>query len=297
MHGDGDHMNLLTTETETETATEPVVGKTLDALLAEALSNTDTTRDTFVELWQKAIDAITAAKETIETESERALDLENADPDKSNEAVRVAKRTAERLSKATHKLKAKVDQIDAINYAEEWHERADEIAGERDKLAQELADLYPTFVTKLADLFARIDENKADIEHLHGYAPRGESRRLVDAELGARGLESYSAAQPRLRDNLKLPRFDRPIDVAFPEPPPLNPYAEVMLAHVRAVEAKQVGMFGPDWHEARKLVDEQRRLEIAARDAELARQAEREKQQYHQRLLDEDRRRRGLNGS
>ena len=105
-------------------------------------------------------------------------------------------------------------------------------ADERDALAIELAELYPSFVQKIADLFSRIDENTGAISDLHGEAPRGEWRRLVDAELVSRNLDRYTAEQPPLRDNLKLPRFDRPTDIAYPVPPSLNPYATVMLDHI-----------------------------------------------------------------
>ncbi len=156
-------MNLLLAETETETepvqpVTETVAEVSLDALLAEAFASETVFREVLIELWQRSLGIINLTKETIELESERILDLENTDYDKSDEAVRIAERTVERLTKAIYQLEFKVDKIDAINYANKWHERANEIADERDKLGNELRELYPEFVTKLANLFARIDE-------------------------------------------------------------------------------------------------------------------------------------------
>jgi hypothetical protein len=49
----------------------------------------------------------------------------------------------------------------------------------------------------------------------------GERRPLLDAELTARGLQSYNAAQPRLRDNLKLPDWLQPRDIAYWQSPML----------------------------------------------------------------------------
>ena len=192
--------------------------------------------------------------------------MENTDYDKSDEAVRIAERTVERLTKATYQLEFKVDKIDAINYGNKWHERANEIADEREQLGNELRELYPEFVTKLANLFARIDENAAAISALHGQAPRGEPLRLFeDAELVARGLESYSAAQLRLSDNLKLPNWSQPFEIFYPIPAPLNSFAVVMLNHMPAVDAKYA--FGADWAAAQKIKDEQTKAEFAKRAA------------------------------
>lgn len=292
-------MNLLEAETETQPVetSPPTEDKSLDELLVDALGSETANRDVLVDLWHRAVDAITAAKETVTTKSERALALENAEPDESDRKVRTAQRMVERLTKAIHKLKAKIDQIDIINYSAEWHERANELASERDALAEELRQLYPEFVTKLADLFHRIDENALDIEHLHGYAPRGENRRLIDSELKARGLESYSAAQPKLRDALRLPDWNQPFQIAYPVSMPLNPYAQLMLAQVKAVENKQAGMFTSDWAEARKLVDEQTRIEMDKQAAKNAADEAVKKRDYERAVVEQDRRARmGIRG-
>ena len=279
--------DLLTTETE------PVVEKTLDEMLAEALADENAKRDVLINLWQQALDTIEVAKETIATESERVLDLQNADPDKSDKAVRTAQRTVERLTKAVHEIKCKVSQIDAVNYSKAWHERADQLASERNTLADELVKLYPDFVKQLADLYARIDENAAAISDLHSRAPRGEPLRLFeDAEIVARGLERYTAEQPPLRDNLKLPNFDRSNEIAYPKPAPLNPFINVMLDHIKAVEAKQAGLFTSDWAAAQKVRNEQTRIEMDKRAEVDAAKAASEKRKYEQAVVEGDRRRR-----
>ena len=275
----------------------PAAVKSLDALLVDALGSEATDRDTLVSLWQRTVDAIAAAKATIEVESARTLDLSNSNPGASDEAVRVAHRTIDRLGKAIYLIKARVDALDADIYAQTWHAQANEIGAQRDALAQELAELYPSFVAKLAGVFARIDENKAAIANLHAQAPRGEPRRLIDAELAARGLERYTAEQPPLRDNLKLPRFDRPVDIAYPVPPALNPFAVAMGEHFRALDAKSAGMFGPDWHEAQKIDEDLKREELARRAAQEASQAAERKREFERSVSEQDRRARmGIRG-
>lgn len=272
--------------------------QTLDARIADALGNESADRTCLVALWQEALNTIDAAKQTVEAESEHALDVANPDPDASDEKARRAALTIDRLTRAIPRLKARVDQIDTAAFSDAWHAEADRLKSERDKLADELAEMYPQFVEKITDLYARIDANTAAIGNLHARAPRDECRRLSDAELAARGLQSYTAEQPRLRDNLKLPDFDRPRDIVFPPPPPLNLYFVAAEGALTAMAAKYALSCGPDWAAAKAIEDEQKRAEIAKREDALAAEAAEQKRAYFQHLLDEDRRRRGLaNGS
>ena len=68
-------------------------------------------------LWQESLDAIWSAKTTIETETERSLDLSNSDPDTADDKIRKAQRTVDRLSRAIPQLKDRVEQIDVREYA------------------------------------------------------------------------------------------------------------------------------------------------------------------------------------
>ena len=78
----------------------------------------------------------------------------------------------------------------------------------RDDLAKELADLYPAFAQKLAELLPRIAANDRVIEYINDHAlPKGVDRLLV-AELKARGLPSWvmnSIEPQRITDQLYLP--------------------------------------------------------------------------------------------
>jgi hypothetical protein len=182
---------------------------TLDKRIAAALAETNADN---IELAGLVYDAITAkaeAEETVKIESENELDLSNTDPDASSEKVWKAERTVARLSKAILALQARIAAIEARDAAASWHAQADKVEAERDKIATELAELYPTFMEKLIDIFERIDANNAAINNLYRSAQWGyNDRQIVDAELAARGLQSYSAHQPALRDNIKLPFWD-----------------------------------------------------------------------------------------
>jgi hypothetical protein len=69
---------------------------------------------------------------------------------------------------------------------------------ERDKLAAELAEIYPSLAEKLADLGARVAANDAAIERVNQRQPDG-APWLTGAELIARELNSFSTAQPTFR--------------------------------------------------------------------------------------------------
>jgi hypothetical protein len=265
---------------------------TLDSRIAAALSaNGKASKDDLVALVAEAEQAIAAARDTIATEGERALDITNDDPDASDAAIQKAERNLARLDKALPLLRDRIRQIEATEYARQWHAAADRIESERDKLAGELAERYPAFVEKLAALFDRIDALDGAIGQLHSAAPRGETRRLVGAEPQARGLQSFSAAQPALRDHLALPDLSEPSRIAYPPQVGLNPLAGAMIEAAQAIERKSSTLYSSDWHVAEKLAAEQARAEsdrLAALEA--AKQAE-AKRKFEQAVLADDRRR------
>lgn len=273
---------------------------TLDARISTALRAEDTDREAFMTLWREAFDSITAAKETVETESANLLDIENPDPDASDDKVIKAQRAIDRLTIAIRRLKERVLELDAAAAEDAWQAEADKLEGLRDKLAQELAELYPSFVENVADLFARIDVNTAMIRNLNARAPSvrwGDKQRcLIDAELKARNLDRYSAAQPPLRDKLKLPDWTEPAAIAFPVQV-INQMYAASAGALAAMNAKFAVTCNADWAAAKAIENEQRRAEHAEREAKLAAEEAAKKAKYEQSLLAADRRKqRGLNG-
>ena len=264
---------------------------TLDARLAAALSaNGEADKGTLVALVTEAESAIAAAQETIEIESERLVDIGNPDPEASDAAIRKAERTVARLDKAVQLLKARIRQLDEATYSRDWHKAADKLEAIRDAIAAELVELYPSVVEKLVDLFGRIDTVDAAINRLHGQAQFGERRRVIGAEQRARGLTAYSAAEPPLRDRLQLPDWSETHRVAFPVPPPLNPFAAAMVGAVQALERKSAGLYSADWAAAEKFADEQARQEAARRAEIEAREQAESKKRFEQAVLEDDRR-------
>lgn len=242
---------------------------------------------------------IAEAEETIKTESANALDISNSDPDHSDLQVRRAQRTIARLDQVIPKLQERIRSIEAFEYREQWNANADLLEAQHDALAEELAELYPSVVQQLSDLYERIDANNEAISRLHAAAPSiswGEaSRRLLDAELIARNLPNYDAAHPPLRNNLKLPDWDISRDIAFPVIVDWNARAALLAA----AQAKQLAnkfavSHSADWAKARELqlAEEQADADKKAAEIKAAEAKSFEVYQKHQR--EAELRRRGI---
>jgi hypothetical protein len=113
-----------------------------------------------------------------------------------------------RLQAAVTKLGERLKQLQDQEENERRQLAYDKAKVVRDQLAAELADLYPAFAQKLAELFARVAANDREIEHINKHAlPKGAERLLV-AELKARGLPGWvtnGIHAPRILDLLRLP--------------------------------------------------------------------------------------------
>lgn len=227
--------------------------------IAAALSDEKADRASLVALCEETEVEIVLAPKVIETETERALDLSNSDPDSSDLAATKARGHFVRLTKAIPELTAKIAAIEAVEYAKAWDAEYQTLLNEEIQLAADLAQLYPALLTKLIGVFAKIDYHKARGNILNRRAPRGEDRRIQDAELAARNIGHYDAMHPPLREKLKLPNWDVSRDIAFPADPMEQINRTVALnnaALVHALELKSAGQFGPDWWQANKLQDQ-----------------------------------------
>lgn len=244
----------------------------LDKRVAAALADTDITKNELIALVDEANAAIKAAEQTIQVESERELDLQNDDPDKSDELIRKSKRLVARFTKAIPELAKKIDKITAAEYSAKWHDAFDRIEAERDNLARELATLYPSFVQNIIDLFNRIDACDAKIGQLARAAPStsyqsNEYRRLLEVELVARGLDSFDRFNPPIRENLKLPDPNNTCETIFPPQQNFSLMAlNAMQPALRAMIQKDAVACSPDWAGAQKIEEQRIRAEAEKRD-------------------------------
>lgn len=86
----------------------------------------------------------------------------------------------------------------------------DEAKAERDKLAEELARVYPPIAEQLAELLARMAANDRQLAVINDHKRPSGAERLLSAEEIARGLRGFADGYeriPRITKDLRVPAF------------------------------------------------------------------------------------------
>jgi hypothetical protein len=86
----------------------------------------------------------------------------------------------------------------------QWHLEADAIEAKAKELAGEMRQKYPEVTTWIVDFLKRKAVVDAEVQRLNSVVPGFESRRLIDVELLARGIDSFGSSQP-VHEQLKVP--------------------------------------------------------------------------------------------
>jgi hypothetical protein len=140
------------------------------------------------------------------------------DPTLAASAVAAARREMEdalfrrdRLQMATKRLG---ERLVVARAAEENHRRQaayEKAKLVRDKLAEELSQIYPQVAAQLAELMGRLDASDRELDRINSRLPAG-AERILTAELAARGMTSLFKghlveAAPSITAHLRLPAF------------------------------------------------------------------------------------------
>ena len=238
--------------------------------------------------------AIEHTNQALAAEKQKASDITKVvDASKSAATIATLELETNRLRNAVPRLQQKLQQAEASEYAAKWDRAFKQVATERDALARELTAVYGDMVHNLIDLFDRIEAFDRDkVDRINSCAPAGVSRRMLGVELAARNLTSFSAAQPRLIDNLRLPHPAETSTIIFPRP--ADNSIGLMMAEAAAAMAQRLpaGRYSSDWAGVVKMEKAQAaaksdEIEVALKQAEARKGAE-----YEQALLEADRKRR-----
>jgi hypothetical protein len=192
----------------------------LDGRIAAAFSN-GVTSDAIPPLLAAAKAARVAAAAEAEAARVRALDpvLPSREVSLARAASDDAAFRRDRLAAAVTKLAERRQQLEDQEEIERRQLAYNKASAERDKLAAELADLYPAFAKKLGELCTRVAANDREIEYINQHAlPKGGDRLLV-AELKARGLLGWvtnSIHARRIIELLCLPPWHPRAEYAWP---------------------------------------------------------------------------------
>jgi hypothetical protein len=146
---------------------------------------------------------------------------------------------SERLRSLLPRLQARYEQVAAAEEREQWKRRYETLKVRRDALSAELVRVYPELADRLADLLGRLAAMDVEISNLHHSRPAGVPLHLANVELEARGLTSFTTANPSIARDLRLPAWENGAVALWP--PPEVPLALAATAFVPAAHA------GPDW--------------------------------------------------
>jgi chromosome segregation ATPase len=155
--------------------------------------------------------AVIAAGQEAEAARTRALDpaLSAADVAAARHEMESSFFNRDRMYEAVRRLGERLGEVKQQEEAARRRVAYDAALVERDKLAAELAEVYPSLAEKLADLAARVAANDAAIERVNQKLPDGK-KWLANAELMARQLKSFfdgTADIPRIAKHMRLPAF------------------------------------------------------------------------------------------
>jgi hypothetical protein len=187
----------------------------IEKRVSTMLSSTDATSDDLASLIAETETAIAAADEAAEAEREKALDPAlYPDPKAAREAIEAAEFARDRL----RMLLPRLQEAPAAEYPARWESDYKRIEAKRDEWARKYAE-YPKLVARLVDLFGSAKAVDEEVSRVNGSAPPGEHRRLLGVELTARGLESFSTADPPIAKGVQLPDWAHSARMAWPLPP------------------------------------------------------------------------------
>jgi hypothetical protein len=220
--------------------------------------------------------AIRQAEASAQAERQRALDpLSSPDPRQARAAMEDAAFRSERLRSLLPRLQARYEQVAAAEERERWKAKYGTLKVRRDALSAELANVYPEVADKLADLFERIAVMDAEISSLHQARPASVPLHLASVELDARGLTSFTTANPSIARDLRLPAFANGRSALWPPP-------EVPLAVLAVATSMPGAHSGPDWFRDNQARAMARSIE-AERVAQYHRRQQREREERENR--------------
>ena len=187
----------------------------LERKIATALDSFNITSVDLAALVSEVEDAITRAGEA---ERAKALDpIVSPDAVKAHFAMTDAAFMVERLRTVLPRLQQRQQEVAAKEYRAAWNADCDAVEVGRDALAAEFRDVYrQAIMAKFVDLLTRMATCDHECHRVNLAAPAGEPRRLAGPELAARGLERFTAADPSIMKELKLPDFEHSELMAWP---------------------------------------------------------------------------------
>jgi predicted nuclease with TOPRIM domain len=196
----------------------------IDDRIAAAFGNGAKSGDVAV-LIKEAEAAALSSGDAAERARNRALDpvLSAKEVQEARRQMEDAAFRRERLQTAVTKLRERLEEVKADEEEQRRRVFYEKVKAERDRLAAELADIYPEIEQKLRELLPRVAANDREIEHINAHALPSDGQRLFPAELIARGLRGFvenGVQIPRITETMRLPAFKYSAHQPFAWPRP-----------------------------------------------------------------------------
>ena len=231
----------------------------VEARIAKALAaNGSANHAQLVELWDEAADKIDELTATIAAEEPKLLDLENEEPEKSQQIIQSNKLRIKRLTKAIAELRPRVEALDREATANKWLEEAVKLQADADILREQLCDTYIVLCTQTVETWLQVDANARAIQRHRERRPSGVHYSLIDAD------------NPRLRNKLRLPLWYEPDRLLFPKDE--NQEMQAAMANITPVAT-----FVP----AYASMEEREQAERAKYEAEAKAEDQRKRDEYY----------------
>jgi hypothetical protein len=185
----------------------------LDARIAAAFGDGSKSNEVTALIRETEAAALSAG-EAAERARKRALDpaLSADDVAEARRQMEDAAFRRERLQTAVMRLRERHKEVKEEEEDQRRRLAYERVKTERDKLAAELANIYPGIEQKLRELLPRIAANDREVEYINGHALPSDGERLLEAELVARRLRGWVESgehTPRITHVLRLPAFER----------------------------------------------------------------------------------------
>ena len=193
--------------------------KTLEQRIADALSDPQAASTDLLELIGETEQAVIEAERLAQSERRKALDpIASPDSAKAEQVVWAAELRRDRLRSFLSRLCQRYDEVEQAKRITRWEANHDAVKAKRDAVAKELVELYPNLSAQLFDLFRRARAIDEECSRVNADAPTSEHRRLLEVELTARKLESFSGYEPSIIEAVKLPDWPHSGRMAWPPP-------------------------------------------------------------------------------
>lgn len=198
----------------------PPAAQSLERRIGAALTpDIVTASDDLALLITEVLAAIEAAAQSVERERSAALDLANS-PDPT--ALLRAELSRDRLRAALPRLQRLLAEAEDREAAERWDAKYRRVESMVKEAARKFAR-YPQLLGELIELMTSTAEVDREVDQVNASAPAGELRRLYGVELSARNLNNFTADQPPIGRELKLPDWQHSGQLLWPLPQRLDP--------------------------------------------------------------------------